>query len=134
MGIIGRLFKPVEEPKTVWAVLCWWELRRIPYNVLLVCVGLPCYLLLLLIAGAPGLIEPGEDIVEPMIIIVAPVLFNIAYTFGWLAEIFLVLAWRDRSVLVGPILFKLGVSFTVICIALPTGLWGLAAMAWLING
>ena len=90
--------------------------------------------MLLLIAGTPGLIEPGEDLVEPLIIIVAPVLFNIAYTFGWIAEIFLLLIWRDGSVLVGPILFKLGVSFTVICIALPTVLWGLASLAWLFNG
>lgn len=134
MGAIARLFKPLEEPKSVLGILFWWELRRIPYNILLLCVGLPCYLLLLLFAGVPGLIEPGEDIVEPMLIFVAPILFNIAYTSGWFAEIFLLVAWREHSVMVGPTLFKLGISFTVFCIVAPTIIWGTAAMSWLVKG
>jgi hypothetical protein len=85
---LGRWFLgSIDEPLPWWRTILWWEARRLPYNALLgllSCVALPVFLLAI---SRSGELKPGEDAAEPLALLAAPVLANIAYTFGWATEL-----------------------------------------------
>jgi len=59
-------------------------------------------------------LEPGEDIVEPIAILLFAFLCNIGYTLGWFSELFV-----KRSTTYGPKMFKFGLIFTLFMVMLP---------------
>ena len=69
-------------------IIRWWELRRIPYNLIVGSFGF----ISIIVGEAIGntFLEPGEDLEEPFAMIIGIVLFaigaNTAYTLGWLVE------------------------------------------------
>jgi len=77
------------------AVVTWWELRRIVFNLLLLIVGLAAILGFEWIMNFA--IPPGQDAEEPLGMLVGAfvyaVLANFCYTLGWVSE----LAWRKRD-------------------------------------
>ena len=83
-------------------------------------MGLAAFFLFIHLAGE---LEPGEDAVEPLVILFAPIAINILYTGGWVAELLLRILWREKSVRTGPIVFKLGLMLSVFVIFLPAALW-----------
>jgi hypothetical protein len=117
------LFSSAEE-RTPGGIILWWEVRRIPYNLIVGAVGLCSVMLFFLFISISGKLQPGEDAVEPMALIAAPFLINIAYTGGWIAELIVGFLRRDTTHAVGPFLFKLGLTFSLILAALPAGFWG----------
>jgi hypothetical protein len=113
----------LDEELTVWGVICWWEKRRIAYNVLVGAVGIASYVLFLVFITRSHTLEPGEDAVEPLALIAAPVLVNICYSGGAAAELFLRLASR-RKIKAGPVLLKVGTVFSLAVVLLPSACWG----------
>ena len=109
---------------SLWSIIGWWERRRIPYNLFLAAVGIPSLILFSLTMGASHSVQPGEDAVEPMAVIAAPVLANIAYTFGWMVEG----ARRNRPWVSpdGPSLMRMGLWFSLFVALFPSVL-GIAA-------
>jgi len=109
---------------SVWGIIGWWERRRVPYNLFLVAVGLPSLLLFYWTMTASGVVAPGEDAVEPLAVIAAPVLANVAYTFGWIVEgIGRNRSWVSPS---GPRLMRMGLWFSLFVMLFPAVL-GVAA-------
>ena len=80
------LFTAPEEPLTPRRIVGWWELRRIPFNVILGIIGFASLLLFTSCIENAGVLQPGEDAVEPLAIVVVPLLANAAYTGGWLID------------------------------------------------
>jgi len=117
------LFAVPEEPRPWWKVITWWEIRRIPYNLICGGVGFISLLLFFHFINVVGELKPGEDAIEPMALFAAPFLINIAYTAGWVAELFLRFVWRDNIARLGPALLKLGFSFSLFVILLPSVFW-----------
>lgn len=115
----GWLFYRPEERLTFWQVIAWWEIRRIPYNILVGSVGAISFLLFMVIAGQPGMVPPGEDAVEPLALLFAPVAVNICYSFGGLTELILrgVFGSRPR---IGPAILKGGLILSVVVVLVPT--------------
>jgi hypothetical protein len=109
---------------SLWDIIGWWERRRVPYNLFLAVVGLPSLLLFYWTMNASHSVPPGEDAVEPMAVIVAPVLANIAYTLGWIAEG----VGRNRPWVspAGPRLMRMGLWFSLFVVVFPS-LVGIAA-------
>ncbi|MCB9193962.1 MAG: hypothetical protein H6597_05455 [Flavobacteriales bacterium] len=80
--------------------MLWWELRRIPYNVVIVVFAL----LLSIIQGAffkGG--GGGSPLILLLLLLGALLVANIFYTFGWVLDLLFrnsdapwVLAWRPR--------------------------------------
>ena len=117
------LFSTPEESRPWWKVIAWWELRRIPCNLIVGCVGFVSLLLFFLFISLAHELKPGEDAIEPMALFMAPILFNIAYTGGWVAELFLRIVWRERAPVIASAFFKLGLSLSL-CIAVsPSVIW-----------
>jgi|SRR5215510_2449356 len=119
--------------KRPWDAVIWWELRRIPYNVLLLVVGVLC-LLSILVMGK-YFVRPGEDVIKPLEmvtgVVVYGVLANIAYTLGWVTE--LLWSWGDteRTEPRRPLIFWIGVTFSVAVTLLPAFL---IPLLWVVFG
>jgi hypothetical protein len=67
--------------------------------------------------------------VDFLVLPVAFVLANVAYTGGWVVELLVRLIRRDRYPHLGPMLLKLGLVFTLVVVLLPPVASGAALLA-----
>jgi hypothetical protein len=72
------------------------------------------------IMNAPGMLKPGEDAVEPMVVVVMPILINICYTAGSVVELAARLFGQSDTSRLGLSLFKTGLTFSLIVVWVPT--------------
>jgi hypothetical protein len=116
-----------------WDAIVWCELRRIPFNVLILAVG-GLSLAVILLFGS-YFVTPGEVVIEPLGIVVGVIVYgvlaNLAYTLGWTTE--LLWTWGDtqRTELMRPRVFWVGIVFSVSVTVLPAIL---IPLAWIIFG
>jgi len=111
------------EPLSRGGIIAWWEIRRVPYNLVVGVFGaISLFLFFVFIELAHGL-KPGEDAVEPMALIVAPIAANVCYTGGWIVELFLGAVRPRGSSPIGPVLLKMGVGFSMAVVLLPSIVW-----------
>lgn len=122
------LFSAPTGPATLRDVIVWWEARRGLYNGIVFGAGVSSFCLYLLFALTSGLLEPGEDAVEPLALaaalIIAPLAVNLCYCLGSLAELLLRAVSRDRTRRAGPPLLKVGLAFSLALVSAPTLVWG----------
>jgi len=75
--------------KAPWDTIVWWEIRRIPYNLMLLVLGICTIAIVETIGGHYA--NPGEDVEEPLGIIFGAIVYgvvaNVCYTLGWITEI-----------------------------------------------
>lgn len=120
-----RMMSPAFE--VVW----WWERRRILFNLAVLAAGIVSGLTVLLIGSL--LVHPGEDVIEPMAILVGVPAYafvaNACYCLGWVTE----LLWSggdvSRTAQLRGRVFRVGVWISVgmtllPAVAVPT-LWAL---------
>lgn len=120
-----RFFRRNDQALSAWRIMAWWEIRRIPHNLL---VGIAGIFTILLCIGS-GLV--GERVLAVPIGIPDPPLFavfaviaygimaNICYTGGWVSEIIVAKVWQDQEHHFGEISFFLGVLFSIGLTLLP---------------
>ena len=108
---------------TLIETIAWWELRRIPYNLIVGALGLICLFVYYAAIEGSGHLQPGEDAVEPIMLIVTPVLVNVCYTGGWIVEVIGRLSGTIDSVHFSPRLLKLGIGISFIIVSLPAVFW-----------
>lgn len=82
-----KLLAVGSEPRPWWQVILWWELRRIPYNLIMAAVGLLSMAIM--------------AVTIPLIYVLMAVGLNVLYTGGWLTELLLRVltqqpGWRQR--------------------------------------
>lgn len=121
---IRWLFTAPQEPVTTARIVAWWELRRIPFNLILGGIGILALLLFTTSIESAGVLQPGEDAVEPIAILVVPLLANAAYTGGWLLDAPLRCLRPTLSPRFTPRLFRLGLLFSLFVVTFPALLWG----------
>lgn len=56
-----------------WKIILWWEIRRIPYNIIMYLVGLLSFCICF--------------VTIPLVYLIIGVLLNIVYTLGWIVEL-----------------------------------------------
>jgi hypothetical protein len=130
---IKWFFSVPDGDRSTWDIIFWWEARRIPYNVIVGTVGV-LSLLLFYLFSAHEPIENGEDIGEPITILLAPLVINICYTAGWIVEgffpaIYLDSFFEERQAL-GSRLLRFGLQLSLVIVFLPTTVW---AILWLLH-
>ena len=103
-------FPPVPVPRATWAVVRWWESRRLTYNV---------------VVGSTGLLSLG---VPWQGVVLYGVLANVCYSGGAAADLAL-RRWLGLpyGATIGPALFRYGFVFSVGLTLLPIPL---AALSW----
>jgi hypothetical protein len=121
--IVRWFFSDRGLPTTSWRVVGWWELRRIPFNLVVGTYGLVCLLVFLWAIDTSGHLEPGEDAVEPIALLAAPFVINALYTLGWLVEVPARLANPNLSPHFGAALLKAGLRLGLALISVPAVVW-----------
>lgn len=111
-------------PMRWWQVINWWELRRIPFNLLIGVYGIVCLAIFFWGIMGSGHLEAGEDAVEPIALLAAPFLVNICYTLGWIVELPARFLCPSLSPKLGPWLLKVGLCFSLFVISIPALCWG----------
>ena len=124
---------PLESPRRV---VFWWELRRIPYNIFIGVIA-AINLFIIIYLGSKH-VEPGEDVIEPVLLLLAgPVFFvgaNLCYSAGWFLELFARRYGTTFTPLLRARLLQLGFVFSAILITLPLVLMFLLAAVLRITG
>ena len=123
-----RLFRRPSTTLNPWQVVVWWELRRIPYNMIVGATGLFTGAIMITgalicerVVGEPiGM--PDPPIVAVIGVIVYGIMANLCFTGGWLVELFIAQAWGLRPARFGSIAFGLGLLGSVVITLLPAGL------------
>jgi len=119
------LFSPSEDSPSSLEVIKWWEVRRLSYNVFMLCIGIISLLWFFTAINAAGL-PPGEDAVEPLGLFFGVPLFaimaNVCYTGGWMLEL-TIRQSRQVSKQFGPKLLKFGMAFSFCIVSFPAIIW-----------
>ena len=113
---------PPSQP-SAWRVVLWWEARRIPFNVIVGLYGLVCLVAFFWAITTSGHLQAGEDAVEPLALLAAPIGINLLYTLGWLVEVPSRLVASNLTPQFGPSLLKLGLGLGVLLMTLPAAFW-----------
>jgi hypothetical protein len=128
---IGRRDRPLD---TSWAVIGWWEARRLPFNLLVGATGVATIVAILAVAwvsertlGIPiGWPDP------PFFAILGVFAFgfgaNVCYTGGWIVELIVRKTWPNQAADIGPISFALGLGLAVLVTLSPVVLISAAAI------
>jgi hypothetical protein len=115
-------------------IVAWWEIRRIPFNLLVGAAGIASIAAWLSIASLPLMAEransPDAVGAEPLAILAAPFLFNVCYTAGWMCEIVLKQVGVRR---VGPILLKLGTGLSLVLVSFVGVYWCVALVVEVVS-
>ena len=83
-----------------------------------ICLGVFAWAL-----SGSGRLAPGEDAIEPMALLAAPVAVKVLYTLGWLTEVALRKARPTLAMRPGPALLKLGLGVGLLLVTLPAAFW-----------
>ena len=117
------LFSSPEPNTSSGRIIGWWELRRIPYNVIVGCYAFGCLIIFFVAIGATGHLRPGEDAVEPITLLFAPCGINIFYTLGWLVEVPSRLLFPNLSPRLGPFMLAAGLALSLVLVTVPAAYW-----------
>jgi hypothetical protein len=121
--VYSWLFAVPKDLPSWWRVIVWWEIRRIPFNLIIAVYGLLCLMIFFWAITSSGHLEPGEDAVEPMALIAAPFIVNICYTTGWFVELAARMMIPSLSTRFSSALLKIGIGFSLFVISIPAMLW-----------
>ncbi|MBA3858665.1 MAG: hypothetical protein C0507_17300 [Cyanobacteria bacterium PR.3.49] len=123
-NLLCWLFEPVEGEASKRKIWMWWEARRLIYNGLVILSGLISFAAYCFFLIGSGHLSPGEDIIEPIALIAAatvgPVVWNCAYCLGPIVDI---AAFSATGNILGPVLLKLGMAFSVLLMSFPAIYW-----------
>ena len=122
------LFAPPPEPRSAWSVILWWEVRRVPYNLIVGGVGLLSLAAFLALIGHCGDVKPGEDAFEPILLFLTAIAANVCYTAGWVTEISL-LRGHPSEPSIAPRLLRWGLAFSLFVVVLPAVVWAITCVA-----
>lgn len=124
------LFSAPRDPGFPRNVLVWWEARRLPFNLIIGTYGILCLAVFLAAITTSHHLQAGEDAVEPLALMAAPLVVNILYTLGWIVEVTYRSIEPDVSPRFGPRLLKVGIGLGLFMCTLPAGYW---AGYWLLE-
>ena len=119
-------FTPLYYPRSAWAVVRWWESRRVLFNLCVGGAGLFTLASVTLFAHLPP--HPMGFFAPPGVVLVYALMANVCYTLGPVGDLLLRRALGDRAPAMGPVLFRYGFVFSVGLTLLPIPL---AALGWL---
>ena len=121
MNTIAHFLFPAPAKRSPAAIFIWWESRRLAYNAILGVTGIFCLGLMTAIGSLP----PGSTPAPPLpLVLLYGVLANACYSFGALAECTLELIWPRKLLPTGPVLFRMGLTFSLGLTVLPVMLMG----------
>ena len=129
MTALTEFLFPAPARRTVGGIIGWWEARRIRYNLIVGAAGLFSFVVVNLVASLPpNPHAPGFTLLTP--ILVFGFMANACYTLGPAVEILIEKLSRGQVLPTGPLLLRMGLTFSVGLALLPTLL---IVVDWLIR-
>jgi hypothetical protein len=116
-------FEGRQMPLSLWGVVVWWEARRVPFNLIIGLYGVVCLVVFYWAITTSGHLVPGEDAVEPLALVAAPLGINLLYTLGWVVEVPARLVVSSLTPRFGPFLLRLGLGLGLLLMTLPAAYW-----------
>jgi hypothetical protein len=118
MSAITEFLFPAPARRSAPAIVAWWERRRLAYNAWVGGAGLVSL-------GTVGLFNllAGGDAMFPDAFLLAAVfggMANLCYCFGPAMELLLEKLWGRRVLPAGPMLYRMGLTFSVGLALFPT--------------
>ena len=109
----AAFFRSGAEPRSTWQVIGWWELRRIPFNLIVGLIGITTVIAIL-----------GYGVMA-----------NVFYTGGWVAELLVRRYRREWAHGFAPVSFAAGLAFSVVLTLTPVMIFLQSWLyAWLTRG
>jgi hypothetical protein len=128
MMALAEFLFPAPARRRAGSILAWWERRRPAYNLIVGGVGLfSMGFVRVLSVMPPG---PHRLGIPAAAIVVVGVAANVCYFLGSAVEIAVEKLWGNRVLPVGPALYRMGLTFSVGLVLLPTLL---ASFDWAIR-
>ncbi len=117
----------------------WWEVRRIPFNLIVGTAGLlTCIVVGVVALGSDLLFHSEFGLPNPPAFSLIGILLygigaNICYTGGWIAELVVRRIWRTESDRFATLTFSLALVFSVLLTLTPAILVGAAGIFRLLS-
>ncbi|MBK8500781.1 MAG: hypothetical protein IPL46_00475 [Saprospiraceae bacterium] len=108
---LAKFFRGRTEVGKAWDIVKWWEIRRVPCNLLIMVI----ISIDLNVIEKFGDLKAGEDPIEPVSIWAIFIAANFFYCLGWMAE-----SVRPNDLDYGPKLLKWGILFSIALLLLPS--------------
>jgi hypothetical protein len=116
--------------KQPWDAVTWWEIRRIPFNLLILAAGVVSGFIVVLVGS--HVFKPDQDFGSPLLAVaVYAVAANLCYTLGWVTE--LLWAWGNtaKTSAIRQKVFRVGLIFSVSLTLLPALV---LSLIWAVRG
>jgi hypothetical protein len=118
-SLVETLYPLPDLRRTPLSLLAWWESRRLKYNLAVGTAGLVTITCLCL----STLLLPGSQLPPLQGLVMGSAIYglaaNVCYSLGWSMEMAARLVWGHRAPLMGPLLFREGLIFSVGLTLLP---------------
>jgi hypothetical protein len=123
---------------TDWQIVTWWELRRIPFNLV---VGVAGIASCLIVGGVAAVSEallgnvvwmPDSPLFALVWVLIYGLIANICYTGGWVAELIVKKTWPEDAASFPTISFSLGLIFSVLLTLCVGAILAAAGGVWLV--
>ena len=118
MTALGEFLFPTPARLTPGGIIKWWERRRLAYNLFVGSAGALTLALSHVIVALPPFGEAMPLLWAP--IVVFAIMANGCYLFGPVTEILMTKIWGDQLLPTGPVLYRIGLTFSVGLALLPT--------------
>lgn len=105
-------------PRNTTAIIAWWERRRLAYNLWVGAAGLVSLTMVGTVLAITGSLANFPEFL--MVAAVFGGLANICYFFGPATELLLEKLWGRRALPAGPMLYRMGLTFSVGLALFPT--------------
>lgn len=117
MSAVGEFLFAAPAQRSTGSIVRWWERRRFAYNLGVAAAGAFTYVYGTVIALMP----PGGGVDYPPLSfpLVALALANVCYFLGPATEIVIDKLWGERLTPAGPLLYRMGLTFSVGLALLP---------------
>jgi hypothetical protein len=74
---------------TAWAIIRWWELRRLIYNAILLAIGIASLVgMEFLVQQVSSVGKDAPELETGLTIVLYGIMANLCYTLGWVVEIY----------------------------------------------
>ena len=131
LAFVRWLISPPSEPTLPADAVAWWERRRFAYNLTVGAAAIVSIIIYYVSIISTGVLKPGEDVVEPVAVMAAPILapiamiaINICYTAGWIVDAPLRFIAPSLSPRFTSWLFAIGLGFSLVVVSFPAVYWG----------
>lgn len=112
MTALTEFLFPAPAKRKATSIIGWWEKRRLPFNLAVGAAGVVSLGVSYLFAALPpGGMFPGLVPWQP--IVVFGVMANVCYLLGPTAEIIIDKLWGRQVLPTGPVLYRMGLTFSV---------------------